>query len=144
MKTILKFKRVKHVFAIVLAITVIGACEKPIEPDYREKWVGTYECEKKQIFSVFKDTFVSYPLVDVVAVRDIAINITERGTSSDAMFDVHHDVNVNSDGSFDFRGRTSFSGNFHTDSLFLELYDYTLGLRGHSYYTGKKLKSGKQ
>ena len=144
MKTILKFKRAKSIFAIVLAITVIGACEKPIEPDYREKWVGTYECEKKCTSSMYKDTIVFYPLVDVAAVGDSAINITERGASGYAMFDVHHDVTVNSDGSFVLRGRPSFSGNFHTDNLSLELYNYTPGAKGYSYYTGKKLKNGKQ
>ena len=54
MKTSIKFKHQKIIspllIAVIFGVMVIGvSCGKPEIPeiDYREKWVGVYECEEK-------------------------------------------------------------------------------------------------
>ena len=138
----------KGLTILVLAITAIGyiSCEKP-NPDYREKWVGTYEC-KKEFTSSYPpgSTGVSYPLVDVVAVADSMLNLTERDISPNAMSGVHNNVKVNSDGSFSKidGNRPYIEGNFYKDSIKINYSNGSAGGTITAYYTGKKLKNVKQ
>jgi len=137
MKTRLIFKKL---LAIVLTSIAIGygSCVKPQEPDYREKWVGEYECERRWAYlSKESDTIIIVECVsqNIVVVRmkgDFILNFSQKGT------EMNHDAKVNADGSFfDYSLISIIVGEFFGDSLFMTNYGDTM-VCGE--YKGKKNK----
>lgn len=133
----------KGLFIIVLAIMVIGfvSCEKPQkEKDYREKWIGSYDCEK------YSDKPCTID-VTIVLESDSLLHITERDVELYNMHQVKHDFKVNGDGrlsKIDNEYKPSITGNIYSDNIFLKLTVATPGMTSSTYYTGKKLKNVKQ
>jgi len=128
----------KQLWVIVLVIIAIGfiSCEKPKSKDYRDKWVGTYEC--------IKGSSLQQVNVDVIAKEDSLLNITERDIQGHG---IEHDVKVNSDGVFKRIPnehesiKPHIDGNLYKDSLYI-LYIYpTPGITVTIRYEGKKLKN---
>ncbi|MDR3048012.1 MAG: hypothetical protein LBU51_10480 [Bacteroidales bacterium] len=121
----ISFKNKNIIFILfLLTSTFIFSCEK--EPvDYREKWVGMYEYNKK-----YQDRPVGSGWLNVVAKGDSMIYITVCG-----------DLEATVDGSF---GRKEFSikGYFKEDSIYILCWDGPLGMGGFTReFRGKKLKN---
>ena len=140
----------KKLFMLILVVMAIGfiSCEKPKpeEPkDYREKWVGSYECE--EIYSWWKligipgggftdtsGTTVYQTIVEVTAIGDSALNITER----------NYNIEVNIEGKFNkiFNGKGHIGGCFIGDSLYMVITpNYGNAYSATSEYKGKKIKN---
>ena len=138
-------------FVIVFGVMAIGciSCDKPIteEPeDYREKWVGSYECEEiwGYLSTEDPDTIVIREqvlqvIIDVKAKGDFIFNFSQKGT------DMSYDVKINTDGSFwDYSSFIpAIQGYFVDDSLFIDIIHRNTK-EGRSDYKGKKRKSVKQ
>ena len=136
----------KKLFVLVLAIIAIGyvSCKKPEsepkpEPDYREKWVGSYECERRWAYLSRDDSGtiliverLSQSIVNVVEKGDFILNFSQKGTK------INYDAKVNTDGSFrDYYGLVAtIHGNFIDDSLFMTINDRDTIQMGE--YKGKK------
>ena len=139
--------KTKKIFLILFFISTFVACCKPEEqePDYREKWVGSYECEES--YSVYSYTpgsngttsyFYYQVVVKVTMKEDSLLVFTENRNQED------YDAKVNINGRFSYPGNLSSgtSGNFIADSLHLYIgHDRTQGRSAHSAYEGKKIKN---
>jgi len=134
----------KGINLMILAIMAIGyvSCEKPKEKDYRDKWVGSYECE--EIY-----TWCSGP-IDTVHTKIYKTNVIVTA-KNDAWIvfcvnrnEKRYGANVNEDGSFneinDIEPRY-INGIFHADSLNMTIvHSYSPGHSNISYFKGKKQK----
>ncbi|HQB20492.1 MAG TPA: hypothetical protein PK495_07935 [Bacteroidales bacterium] len=110
---------------------------KTIE-DYRNKWVGTYECERS-----YSDTLV---IIDVVAIDDSILHIEEKDLSR---YDhgVRHDVIVNTDGNFkrvvddnsSSSSRPYIDGYFNKNGIYIEYRTGSPNITVFISYEGKKL-----
>ena len=145
MNTIIKFKYKNGIFlllfAMILGIIIAGyvSCGKPeTKPkpenpkDYREKWVGTYECDKE------KGT-AKKVIIDVKLTGDSLLSIIESDLPEGYHPSVKHNVKVSCVGDFS-DSKDDVSGNFYTDSLFLRLYYYISNTLYTCEYKGKKIK----
>ena len=136
MKTSIKFKHQKIISPLLIAVIfgIIGvSCRKP-EIDYREKWVGVYECEYEN------GGIEENILVDVISIGDSMLNISDRRSYSEWVI-VEHDVTVKSDGSF--KGEAilqSVDGKFYKDSIYVRVIQASPYHYGYVYYYGKKNK----
>ncbi len=162
MKTSIKFKHQKIksplLIAVIFGVMVIGvSCGKP-EIDYREKWVGVYECEVSDQSSsgnpvtgetYFYDT-VYKSIVDVVAIGDSILHIEERDLLDEWGYyanGVRHDVKVNTGGSFkrvvDENSSSSpyVEGYFNKNGIYIEYRDGSPNVTILISYEGKKLKN---
>ena len=132
----------KHFFfwltVAAACVTLFSTCKKDKE-DYRDKWVGTYDCER--------GSFQKKVLVDVTTKEDSVLHIEERGLLEEDGYyrqGVRHDVKIDSEGNFtkiSNGGNLSLSGYFYKDSIYI-LYVYPAP--GHTTrfsYEGKKIKS---
>ena len=137
----------KKLFVVVLAFIAIGciSCEK-LKKDYREKWVGSYECEEEshwwRLISLPEPPYMSdtsgmeifQTTVIVTAIGDSSLKFVEnrRGKS--------YEERVNADGYF-FKSIGYFGGikgNFINDSLYMVIASGMQGWRDNSTYKGKK------
>ena len=153
----------KKLFMLILVVMAIGfiSCEKPKpeEPkDYREKWVGSYECEEMYHVRYLKEFLLdtlsgtvsridtSYCIVyqstiNVTVVGDSSLNILEN-TREDS-----YEAKIDANGYFfkinDKVGpRLKVEGNFIGDSLYIIIRHYSENTFGAtSEYKGKKLKN---
>ena len=124
----------KGLILIVLAIMSMTyiSCEKPKtepEKDYREKWEGTYDCEK------ILYSYIEQVTLDITIPDDSVLHISERVSGLYSPLD--HVVKVAIDGSFSSTSG-DVSGFFYTDSLYVvwiapSMKDFK--------YNGKKLKT---
>ncbi|MDR2009371.1 MAG: hypothetical protein LBQ22_02685 [Bacteroidales bacterium] len=125
------------IVTMIVIMLALGACKK--NKDYRDKWIGTYECEKIH----FEEQVV---IVDVITEGDSFLKITERNID-EYTHGVKCDVKVNDDGIFekiyDHNGieRPRIDGNFREDSLFIYYFDYSPNSTININYKGKKVKS---
>lgn len=137
MKTSIKFKHQKIISPLLIAVIfgIIGvSCRKP-EIDYREKWVGVYECEYEN------GGIEENVLVDVISKEDSILNIRERISYSKEWVTVKHDVTVKNDGSFKGGGgMQSVDGKFYKDSIYVRVTQASPSHYGYVYYYGKKDK----
>jgi len=124
----------KKLLAIILSIVAIRyiSCErtKPPEPDYREKWVGEYECEAVDGSNVYQT------LVSITAESDSMLKIFDKYNAK---------INIDGEFRFDFPYAPDGggSGYFIDDSLNMSVY-HRQGQGGPSWsthYKGKKLKN---
>ena len=134
MKT--KYWKIKSplLIAVIYGVMVIGvSCGKP-EIDYREKWVGVYECEYEN-GGIEKNI-----LIDVISKGDSMLNIRDRRSYSEWVI-VEHDVTIKSDGSFKGGGgMQSVDGKFYKDSIYVRVTQASPSHYGYVYYYGKKDK----
>jgi len=139
----------KELILIILAIMAIGyvSCEKPKEKDYREKWVGTYECEEKYSWWLMSEESgeeIFQTTVNITAIGDSTLKILENRTEK------NYETKVSNTGDFIEHYPPSFVkplivGNFYIDSLNMTIYHSTaLGYSSTSCYICKKLKDKKQ
>ena len=134
----------KGIILIVLAIIAIGyiSCKK--EKDYRDKWVGAYECEEiyEYWFGADNQGTEVYQTNVVVTVKgDSLLEFLERRSGES------YEAAVNSNGNFIkyFYPKGRIKGNFIGDSLYMQI----IPVHGLGYYTelnfkGKKLKNKKR
>ncbi len=105
----------KGLILMVLACIAIVyiSCEKPWEKDYRAKWVGAYECEKR-----YGAGYVEYVAVDVLVKEDSLLYIIEKNLDPERA-GVESYMKIDMDGSFqnvDIRPPFIF-GDFYEDSF---------------------------
>jgi len=130
----------KGLILMILAIVAIEyiSCDKPEKvKDYRDKWVGTYECKK-----CYGAGYVDYVDVDVQTKKDSLLYIAERNLDP-YRAGVKYDMKINIDGIFqNIDPRPPFiSGNFYEDSLYIFYFYPTPGAGVSVSYEGKKRKS---
>ena len=134
MKT--KYWKIKSplLIAVIYGVMVIGvSCGKP-EIDYREKWVGVYECEYEN-GGIEKNI-----LIDVISKGDSMLNIRDRRSYSEWVI-VEHDVTIKSDGSFKGGGgMQSVDGTFYKKSIYVCAIQSSPYHYGYVYYYGEKNK----
>ena len=155
-----KIKITLSLSAIAYMMITLSSCEKII-PDYREKWVGTYECEEicyswvvyhqpDTIYTPFdtiilpntfvEKTIVYKTIVNVMAKNDSILEFLERRNEK-------HEAKVDVKGNFrEFwnSNHCYMEGNFIRDSLYMTI----VSGRGYGYYSesnykGKKIKRKK-
>ena len=143
MKTIitLKHRKIKFLllFAVIFGIIAVS-CRKP-EIDYREKWVGVYECEEGyQWWMGAGDKFTSgeevYQIkLTVITKGDSILKLSENRNGDS------YEIKIESDGGFNEKGENSdiIKGNFYGDSInIFILHSFSSGSGSSSNYKGKK------
>ena len=140
----------KKLFAIILSIIAIGyvSCTKPEkEKDYREKWVGTYECEEIYFFG--RGTSDNYIVTEEM--YQTSVIVTAKGDSILHFFYNRdgdgYEIKINKNGEFGegVGYRKYMSGNFYADSLSIHfLRGYSPAGRSTSDYKGRKHQNKKQ
>ena len=142
----------KKLILMMLIIIGVGyiSCRKPTEEDsknYREKWIGIYECEKH-----VSHIRLGVVIVDVTMVGDSLLNITERSLGY-GRHRLECDVKVNGDGGIGYSNNwdtlpSTINGSFYTESLFLRSVYAVPNMDTIAFlidiYNGKKLKKIKQ
>ena len=132
-------------FFYFLIITVLfSACKKEI--DYRDKWIGTYECE--EIYSYSFGPGGDPNSSSGREIYQVKVVVKAKGNNFVDFFmnrnEKHYEANISEDGSFDKFNDTephSINGNFHADSLNMTIvYSYSAGHSRVSYFKGKKQK----
>jgi len=139
---------------IVLAIIAICyfSCEKPKpepepEPDYRDKWVGTYECE--EVYSWWRRTGIPlrdtsgteifHTIVDVTVIGDSMLKFIESRNRKS------YETEVSVDGyffKFEMGRELRVEGNFIGDSIYMYVIPpHGIGYSMSSNYKGKKNKN---
>jgi hypothetical protein len=129
--------KAQYLFMSLLTITAVlfTTCK---DIDYRDKWVGSYECEKIR-------HEVQVVILDVTIKGDSTLYLIERELN-EYSHGVKCDVKVNSDGYFkkiyDSIGSGSpyIEGNFCKDSLFIYYIYPAQGSTVKINYKGKKIK----
>ena len=107
-----------------------------ITVDYRAKWVGAYECEKR-----YGAGYVEYVAVDVLVKEDSLLYIVEKNLDPERA-GVESYMKIDMDGSFqnvDIRPPFIF-GDFYEDSLHIFYFYPTPGAGISISYDGKKQK----
>ena len=107
--------------------------------DYRNNWVGSYECEYIRSFHVnMTDDSYSDTLQGIIAIVTI-----RRDSSLFIVGKEEYDIKVNSDGSFkgDIRGFEGAFGNFGNDSIKLNYVIISPGATSWRSHNGKKIKN---
>ena len=159
METSITLKHQKIISPLLIAVIfgIIGvSCRKP-EIDYREKWVGVYECEVSNHTSsgnpITGETYthdtVYKAIVDVASIGDSILHIEERDLLDEwgDANGLRNNVKVNTDGSFKIVVDDNSSSNLYIDGYFNKNGIY-IGYRTWSpnvtvliNYEGKKLKN---
>jgi len=134
---------------IAILFAIVGCCKdgecKKDKKDYREKWVGTYECEENyswwRLTGIHTWTSTSgneifQTIVVVTALDDSLLNFlgNRKGSSYEAKVDKNGFFFEN----FGLGG--GMCGNFIVDSLYMEIANGTQGSKYVSTYKGKKIK----
>jgi hypothetical protein len=132
----------KRILITSLVLFTVMACEKPSKEskDYRDQWVGTYECE--EIYSWWSVSSSSgekifQTKVEIAAIGDSILKVAEiRNESS-------YKVEVNSKGEFIKQKNNAHdsyvSGNFIGESIYMTIIpSHGLGNGSNSEYKGKK------
>jgi hypothetical protein len=140
-------------FILIGLLLTVGCCKdekcKKGKKDYREEWVGIYDCE--EIYDLWRhapdsptggiySTEIYQTKVNVTAIDDSSLNLLESRTGRS------YEMKVNINGYF-LKPKTSSSdwgiyGNFISDSIYMSINPgHSLGRRMHSDYKGKKLKN---
>ena len=145
MKTSIRFKHQKIISPLLIAVIfgIIGvSCRKP-EIDYREKWVGVYECE--EIYYWWRG-FGSQQITGK-EISQVNIAVTTKGDSVLTLLEnkggESYEIKIKSDGVFNEKGGNCefIKGNFYGDSINIYiLHGQNVGSGSSSYYKGKKQK----
>ncbi|MCL2434707.1 MAG: Ig domain-containing protein [Lentimicrobiaceae bacterium] len=111
--------------------------------DYREKWAGSYDCEKVYRWGYGstsgRETYQA--IVDVVAGYDSLLYISDR-EASQYPWGIQQWVKISSDGVISNRYRIEFvSGYFSQDSIYVRWGNISPGNYDVYEYQGKKLKN---
>ncbi len=148
MKTIitLKHQKIKSplLIAVIFDVMVIGvSCGKP-EIDYREKWVGVYDCEEKW-------KWWSGPAGQETSgeeIYQIKLSVTTKGDSMLTLSEIRNEdsfeIKIECKGTFYEKIGDSryITGNFNRDSIYVYLFHGSSpGFGSRSNYKGKKEKN---
>jgi hypothetical protein len=143
--------RTQYFFIVLAAVAVLfTACDPDKnhseDKDYREKWVGSYECEEKYGFYPLEGEMVEKTYQTKVEITvgggDSILNFTENRNGQS------YAAKVNSDGKFRKLmdhplPKPLIEGYFNNDSLYMTINfnGGALGYAEHSDYNGKKFKN---
>jgi len=99
--------------------------------DYRNKWIGTYDCEEGERIHV---------KVNVGIVGDSSLYLVEQGLLQ-YQYGINHTVKINPDGKFNLLSYRfeNLTGYFYSDSIIIKYINISPGGAGGIYqYKGKK------
>lgn len=148
-------RAMKWNFSMVTLLLILGfsSCnnKEEEEPDYRDKWLGTYQCEEYlSVWRMTVDSLGNFGDTTIYYQYQNTVQITAKGDSILQFFvkrnNSSYEAVVRSSGSFT-RPPTSYGdlgigGNFVGDSLYMYIsYPHGHASSSSSSFEGKKVKN---